>query len=511
MVDWGKGYITDIEYNDLFHPPMAPEILALAAVLNGFEPPDFDGSLTYCELGCSHGLTSLIFAAVNPKATFHAVDFNPASIAHAEARARAAGLDNITFHERSFQQLSEPSAGLPMFDVIALHGVWSWVAPEQQRAITTFLNSHLKPGGLVYISYNALPAWNETAPLQRVLRELATAQHGRSDQAAANAMTMINHLAEKKIIPPRFNDGLKRLNESGQGRDLTYLVHEYLHTGWAPYYFADVAQALAEAKLSYVGSAKLLDNFWNLALNEEQRALLSDIAASELRETLKDFCTNNWFRRDVFVRGARAMTPAKRQSLLRQLTFALVAPMPDVIEVSGPSIVLRPNPEIYRPILQALERGPRSVGELLSLPGFVSRHMPGAPEVVATLISSGLAYLWRKPSRDAEDTAARLNEVLGDVPFSQGATIAVAPLARGLSLSPTEFALYKMIRRGETPDAGALATHLVGLFREVGSHPIIDGKPIENETEAVAVVTKEVATKTSQHLPIWRALGIVPQ
>ena len=393
MVDWGKGYVTDIEYTEHFYAAQAPHVLALTALFNACESPDLDAGFAYCELGCGRGLTSLLLAAVNPKGIFHAVDFNPASIARADARARAAGLDNITFHERSFETLSEPSAGLPMFDVVTMHGVWSWISPELQRAITAFLKSHLKPGGLVYISYNSLPAWNDVIPLQRLLRDLALAQPGRSDQAAGNAIAMLNRLAEKKVIPPRFQDALKRLNLAVHGNDLTYLVHEYLHAGWSPYYFTDVASALAEAKLSYVGSTNLPMNFWNIGLSEEQRVLLSGIEPAELRETLKEFCTNSWFRQDVFVRGPRGMTDARRQPLLNDLFFAQIGPVPEVIEIAGPGgVTFRPDPVTYRRIFAALESGPRRVGELRSLPGLPSTV--GALDLVATLVSSGIVSLW---------------------------------------------------------------------------------------------------------------------
>ncbi len=510
MDDWGKGYITDIEYNEWFQPPMAPQRLALTAVMNGFEPPGIDAGLAYCELGCARGLTSLVLAAVNPKAIFHAIDFNPSSIAHAKARARAAGLDNITFHERSFEGLTEPSAGLPMFDIVAMHGVWSWIAPELQRAIITFLKSHLKPGGLVYVSYNPLPAWNEMMPLQRVLRELATAQPGRSDQAVANALAMVNRLFEKKIIPPRFQDAINRLNEDTRLLGLIYMVHEYLHTGWSPYYFADVARAFGEAKLGYAGSAYLMENFLNIGLDEEQRTLLSGIAVPELRETLRDFCISNQFRQDVYVRGARAMPEAKRQSLLNELSFALVQPIPEFIEVVAPNgMKWRPHPVAYRRILEALEAGPRSVRELVSVARLQADHTVAAHELVATLLGSNLAYLWRGPNRDAEDAAARLNEVLADGPPANETTIAVPTLVRSLTLSPCEFAIYTTLRRGETPDAAALAARVLSGWREVGRRPIADGKPIENEMEALAALTKECATKIAQNVPIWRRLGMV--
>jgi hypothetical protein len=34
-----------------------------------------------------------------------------------------------------------------MFDYIALHGVWSWVSPENRGHIVRFAARYLKPGG----------------------------------------------------------------------------------------------------------------------------------------------------------------------------------------------------------------------------------------------------------------------------------------------------------------------------------------------------------------------------
>ena len=53
-----------------------------------------------------------------------------------------------------------------------------------------------------------------------------------------------------------------------------YLSHEFMSAHWAPAFHADVAAAMAEAKLDWVASANPLENFNELMLTEEQRALL---------------------------------------------------------------------------------------------------------------------------------------------------------------------------------------------------------------------------------------------
>ena len=69
---------------------------------------------------------------------------------------RLLAFENVTFLEQSFAEAL--TASMPRLDFIALHGVWSWISGENRCAIVDFINTKLKPGGVVYISYNALPA-----------------------------------------------------------------------------------------------------------------------------------------------------------------------------------------------------------------------------------------------------------------------------------------------------------------------------------------------------------------
>ena len=228
MSNWGKGYVTDVEYSDGFYPNQGAAHLNVAATIGGVEPAVLDDRFTYCELGCGRGMTSLVLAATNPAAQFHAVDFNPAHVAHARAQARQAGLDNIEFHECSFDELTGArGAALPMFDVVTMHGVWTWIAPELQSAILNFLNSRLRAGGLLYVSYNVLPAWFQASPLQRLVKELAAAAPQRSDLAVFRAIEQVDRFVAAKIVPDRFLFAAKRFKNVGNM--LPYLAHEYLN------------------------------------------------------------------------------------------------------------------------------------------------------------------------------------------------------------------------------------------------------------------------------------------
>jgi len=513
MQHWGDGYVTDIEYSDGFYAAQSPAHLALSAAINSVEPPELGPGATCCELGCGRGQTALVLAAVNPQTQFHAIDFHPAHIAHARNRAAHAGLRNIDFHELSFDEMTGTrGAALPMFDVITLHGVWSWIAPRLQKSILDFINTRLKPGGLVYVSYNALPAWNPMGPLQRIIKELADASRSRSDVAFLRVIGQVQQLADANILPRKYHEGLKRIRDTAE-KLLQYAAHEYLNEHWEPVYHADVARAFAEAKMSFAASTDLLKNFYNLALTEEQRKILAEIPAEEMRETLKDFCTDQWFREDVFVRGARRMHPAKRERLFSQQKLALLRPAPDIIEIGRPDgSKWRPDMDVYTDIISALRRGPRLVADLLRLDCLPAKHAVGPVELVGVLLGTGLAGSYTDPTAEQQVGAERLNALLEadpDLPLTRGATIAVPALRSGLTLSAANFALYQDLRRGRSPTADSLADRFIARCHAAGCQPVLDGKTYEDETEARTALTVEYQTKIDKFVPLWKILGVV--
>ena len=45
----------------------------------------------------------------------------------------------------------------------------SWVGPPKRKALIDFAAAKLKPGGLLYVSYNALPGWAAVEPLRQLI------------------------------------------------------------------------------------------------------------------------------------------------------------------------------------------------------------------------------------------------------------------------------------------------------------------------------------------------------
>ncbi|MGA0603160.1 class I SAM-dependent methyltransferase [Caulobacter sp. KR2-114] len=511
MQGWGGGYVTDIEYDDGFYAGQAPLRLSLASAINGVEPPELGGAFAYCELGCGRGSTSLVLAACYPDAEFHAVDFNPAHIASARSRARAAGLRNITFHELSFEDLTGPGAPpLPQFDIVTMHGVWSWVSPQLQSAIVAFLGQRLQPGGLVYVSYNAMPGWSDSAPLQRLVKELAGEVSARSDVAAEQAVRMTLRLAELKGIPERMQESLSRIAGVLKDGHRTYLAHEHLNEHARPLYHLDVARAFDQAKLSYAGSTDIIRNFHNMVVTAEQQNLLASIASPDLRETVKDFCADTRFRTDAYVRGLRRMTAERRQQLLSGLRLTLLRHPPEAFHLNLPDgSAWRPEPAVYLPVLNALKTRPHRIAELLSLPELPAEHAVNATELIGILCGANLAAIYTPPSTAALEASARLNATILAEPTERRAILAVPGLGGALALAPVDLALYGDLQRGVTPDPEDLARRFIALCRQGGGHPVIDGRSIEDEAEAMALVSADYAERIAHVAPIWKMMQMV--
>ena len=92
------------------------------------------------------------------------VDLSPEHVAFANKLARRGGLENVAFLERDFESIREGE--LPQLDYICAHGFLSWVSTQKRRAFIDFCARQLKPGGLLFVAYNALPGWAALAPLR---------------------------------------------------------------------------------------------------------------------------------------------------------------------------------------------------------------------------------------------------------------------------------------------------------------------------------------------------------
>jgi SAM-dependent methyltransferase len=409
--DWGDGYIIDIAYLPGYYRQQSPSHLNLACLLGGVAGIDSSpaNSLSYLELGCGYGFSALVLAAANPRWQVTGIDFNPAHVAAARALAAEAGITNAQFIE---DDLATPAAGglspdIPESDVVAAHGLWSWVGDGARAGIVRLLGSKLRPGGVLYISYNALPRWGAALGMQRLLREAGSRLATRSDRQAAAGLDIVRTLAEANARQLR-DPFLRSLIETGRHAHPAYLAHEFMNAAWRPTFHADVALALRAAKLDWIASADLLENFSPLMLHEEARGVLDRFDEPLMRELVKDMCLDRGLRQDVFVRGPRRLSPLERDAALGEVMLALACPVEQFIwehEVPvGKATIER---GFFGPIVAALAEGPKRVCDLLALPDLPRRDNPG--ELVGMLVGTGQVLPLSGQPAEPEPQVLRLN------------------------------------------------------------------------------------------------------
>jgi SAM-dependent methyltransferase len=514
-MDWTAGYASDVEYTAGFYREQSPAWLNFVSVLNGFEPVPLNKSFTYFELGFGRGLTANLLAAANPQGQFYAADFNPGHVAGARQLASSAGLENLILLENSFAELADGQVkGLPQFDFITLHGIYTWVTAENQAHIVDFISRYLKPGGIVYMSYNAMPGWAVTLPLQRLLVEHADLFPNRSDLQIKGAVEYIEKLEATHAGYFTVNPGLKPRMDMLKTGNSNYLVHEYMHKHWKPLYFADVARDMSGAKLDYVGSADLPFAYPGLFMAPEKLELINALPDANLRETIKDYFLNTSFRKDVFVRGARRMGGQRQAEWLSQVGLALLVPRADVNFVMKLTVgEVNAREDVYGPVLDALAKQPQTLAELAALPSLKGQGLGNLGQIAAILTASGqAAFYFAGSGKVATDSAHRMNRILAaNVRYGDEFQVLTSPLlGNGLSSTFVERLVYLVLGQNvRDPDPVNVVKQSWQVMSSQGRRMIKEGKLMETEAENLAELELQIKPILAHKLPLWRQLKMI--
>jgi SAM-dependent methyltransferase len=411
--NWGGGYVTDLPYLPGYYRHQSPLHLNLACLLGGVGGLALHpgGPLSYLELGCGYGFGALALAVSNPAWQVTGIDFSPAHIASARGLAAGTGVTNARFIEGDLATLAESSevGEVPQADVASLHGLWSWVPDAVRAGIVRLLAAKVRPGGIVQISYNALPAWQSALGMQRMLREAGERVAARSDRQVVAGLELVASLADAKAHHLHGLPFVAALLEHARHCQTAYLAHEYMCDAWRPCFHADVVAALSAAKLEWVASANLLENFSPLMLSEEMRTIRDRFDDPAIRELIKDLCLPRGLRQDVFVRGARRITPIDRDAALEEVVLGLLCPEKEFAwEIELPSGHATLEAGFFGPIVAALARDPQSVGDLLRLPDLPRHDNPS--EVVGMLVGTEQAIPMLAPPAAPDPRVKRFNQ-----------------------------------------------------------------------------------------------------
>lgn len=507
---WTEGYVVGLEYLQEYFPEIAPHRVSLALLQAGFAPPEID---TACELGFGQGVSIVVHGTAGAT-VWWGNDFMPGQVANAQRLARAGGAP-VTLLEDAFVDLAGRS-DLPMFDFVALHGVWSWVSAANRAAIVELLRRRLKPGGVVYVSYNVRAGWGALAMVQHLLKQFIDRQTPPAMVIPAKIDAGLEFIERMLATSPAYavaNPQLAVSLNSLKTMSRHYLAHEFLHADCRAFDFAEVAGDLTEAKLSFVGSANLLDAMPALGLTPHQAAFLDAIDDPVLRQTSRDVMVNQMFRRDIFVRGPQALAPLRRSELVRALKVVLIRPPAEVrAEFSGAQGIGALKKADYLPILDHLaDLAGHEVGELFDHTAAAGATLGQTFDAICVLVTKGDIDLVQA---DAAIAAARprtdaLNAHLLDrARIDSDIAILASPVTGG-GIAVDHVEKFFLCSADLTSPA-ACAERAWEILAARGRSLVRDGQTLVGRSQNLPELLERAEAFLANRLPQLRALGIAP-
>lgn len=505
---WTDGYLAELTYTDGFYRELSPSFLQFIGLLTGnaLDLTDID----YCELGCGHGYSTNLNAAANPQCRFFANDFNPTQILNARTLAKQAGIENIRFFDDSFADFRTNPALPEAFDVIALHGIYSWVNQDNRHHIIEFIKSRLKVGGLVYISYNTMPGCADLLPMRRLMRE-------RSEQSNEPVLSRIEdalRFAEKISRNSKFFSDHPRLEKRLRGlrkESPAYLAHEYFNEHWEPFYFEDVVHDLSAAKLTFMGSANPLAHLATINLTREQLECLAEEPDPIRREGLRDYMVNQQFRRDLFLKGEARLVGQAIGNAWQSARFALNKPVADIpMEVKSVRGKATMQRDIYDPVLKALSGAVTSIGDLQKKNEIIAQMSPGdLVQIIKILV--GAKHLDPALPESGLDARIRVTRsfnhaVCQKAKMSDKRRYLASPITgNGLRIDHLDLLFLATLFEQETDPVSTVLKDL----RTLGKRMIRDGKVIETEANIRSDLQNRFERFQADRLPILEQHCIV--
>lgn len=311
--------IETLDYVGGFYPELSPVRLNYVCALNGLQGPALDGEFAYCELGSGLGETTTLLAASYPRASFVGIDLSVRHIEAARVLAAEGQVTNVEFLAADIGRL-DPD-GLPDFDYITMHGLYSWVPESVREGIDRFVRRKLKPGGVLHVSYNAQPGAHNLATLRRYYLERSARMTGSLLDRASAITSELEALRKAGAPLFRENPTAERLFEIIRDSDRRYMVHEMFAPGWQALPFSEVQSRFAAAGLEFVGDSEVLENLVEHCTLPAFTEAIARVADRIEQESLKDLIHNRSFRRDVYRRSSAGDADGETLPLLSTLLY----------------------------------------------------------------------------------------------------------------------------------------------------------------------------------------------
>jgi hypothetical protein len=286
-----------------------------------------------------------------------------------------------------------------------------------------------------------------------------------------------------------------------------YLAHEFFNRDWTLFYHADVAKDFAAADLTFVGSARLIDFKDSLRFSRPTLQILNEIIDPVMRETFKDFASNQKFRTDIFTRGRQRLPDNEQKELLLASRFSLlISREAFAFEATFPIGRKQLLPELYDPIISAMSEQDHSLEELLCRPEIARLGAVNIMEALIVLCAAEYIKPSVESSVEAFENAYRYNISILERAFeTTDNQFLASPLLKGaIQLDwPQMLLLICELTKGGEP------LTFLGEYLRANDYKLVrDGVTLESDDDIRAELNLMVEKFYTHQLPYLQKLEV---
>jgi hypothetical protein len=232
-----------------------------------------------------------------------------------------------------------------------------------------------------------------------------------------------------------------------------------------------------------------------------------------LYQSVRDYFVNQHFRRDIFIKGRRTLTPLERAEAFQLQSFVLVT-NPDTInlKVNGAlgDATLQERP--HRPIIEILaeENSPaKTIAQIGAHEKLGGVTLPELIQGLVVLTGAGFVHPASEPTRRTKASCAALNKYLCQRARSSGAISVLASPVTGSGIAATrtqQLFLLALEQGAKSPtDQAAFVWKLLSVQ---GQRLLKNQKLLETPQENLAELTRQSIEFAEKHLATFKVLGI---
>jgi hypothetical protein len=352
------------------------------------------------------------------------------------------------------------------------------------------------------------------------MRDLLT-EH--SDVMGRSGMGIVNRIDEAlvyvdKLIAtnpaylranPQIIERINKIKEQNRN----YIAHEYFNKDWLPMPFSKMAEWLASAKVQFACSAHYLEHIDSINLTVEQQVLMQETPDAMFRQTVRDFMVNQQFRKDYWVKGARALTPLQRAEKLREQKIMLMLNRNDVsLTVTGSLGEAKMTESIYSPILDILaDHKAYTFGQIEQKVQDNNISFAQLNETILLLASTGVIASVQDDHviNKAKKTTEKLNvHIMNHARGSTDIAYLSSPVTGGGVMVNRFTQLFLLATHLGKKKPVDWAEFVWEILVAQGQKIVKNGEPLNTKEENIAELLHQANTFAEKQLPIFKALQL---